>query len=602
MATFKPSPPPKPIEIKKFLGLNESVGETEIQLGESVKQVNFRITQNYKPQKRTGYKTFINYNNSKAVQGLWEGQIGNKHVLISCNDGKVYEYNFATGTNTQIGTLTDAKTSTIYFQSKLLFFNGTDLKQYDGTTFGEVTPYEPTIYYALAPDLSNISGEKGETVNLLTGRQWFEYQGDGTTTVYKIPLQPNINVETVLCTIDGTTKTEGTDFTVDRTVPKITFNTAPANKSIVRCRARQDTAGHADLVKKNKYCMTFGPGNDTAIFLWGNPSQPNRRTWCAALNAAYWPVDYFTYIGTDEYPITDIKAVYDRQIIFKEDRTHYSIAEQITLTDGSTRYDYPVYDLNEKVGHVAPNQVQIVKNLPLSLKDHSFWYWINTSVEDERNAEVVSERIRESLANADLSAAITFDYQKEKEYWCNVGDMVYIWNYGNDTYYMYDNISATCFIDVDGGVYFGTNGSVERYGVLEDNGNPVLSDNGTAIESVMELGFSDFDTSQLRKNSRKMWIVIQPFSNTSAKVTWQTDRKALTEEKAITIDFRLLDYSDIDYADWSYETNRNPQPYRKKIRAKKYAYIKFIFKNNQADEELVILSLKVEAETTSEVK
>jgi hypothetical protein len=118
----------------------------------------------------------------------------------------------------------------------------------------------------------------------------------------------------------------------------------------------------------------------------------------------------------------------------------------------------------------------------------------------------------------------------------------------------------------------------------------------------MELGFSDFDTSQLRKNSRKMWIVIQPFSNTSAKVTWQTDRKALTEEKAITIDFRLLDYSEIDYADWSYETNRNPQPYRKKIRAKKYAYIKFIFKNNQADEELVILSLKVEEETTSEVK
>lgn len=582
--------------------MNEAIGETEIKLGEAVKQVNFRITQNYKPQKRTGHKTFINYNNSKVVQGLWEGQIGGKHILVSCNDGKVYEYNFTAKTNTQIGTLTDAPTSIIYFQSKLLFFNGTDFKQYDGTTFGEVTPYEPTIYYALAPDLSNIDGKEGESANLLTGRKWFEYQGNGTATEYKIPLLPNIDSEPVVCTIDGATKTEGTDFTVDKTVPKLTFNTAPANKSIVRCRARQDTAGHIDLVKKNRFCMTYGPGNDTAIFLWGNPSQPNRRMWCGALNAAYWPVDCFTYIGTNEYPITDIKAVYDRQIIFKGDRTHYSEPQQITLSNGKTKYDYPVYDLNEKVGNVAFNQVQIVKNLPLSLQSHSFWYWNNTSVEDERNADIISQRIRESLANVDLSKAVTFDYQKESEYWCNVGNMVYIWNYGNNTYYVYDNISATCFLEIDGNIYFGTLGTIERFGVPLDNGNPVLSDNGTAIKAVLELGFNDFEASQLRKNSRKIWVVVQPYSNTSVKVTWQTDKKAITDEKAIEIDFRLMDYSDINYAEWSYVTNRNPQPFRKKIRAKKYSYIKFIFKNEELDERLVIISLKVEAETTSEVK
>ena len=92
MARFIASKPPAPIEISRYLGINEAVGETEIALGEATTQVNFRITQNFKPQKRTGHKTWINYGNVKDVQGMWEGTIGGKNVLIVVNDGKVHEY------------------------------------------------------------------------------------------------------------------------------------------------------------------------------------------------------------------------------------------------------------------------------------------------------------------------------------------------------------------------------------------------------------------------------------------------------------------------------------------------------------------------------
>ena len=92
MATFIPSKPPAPIEISKYLGINEAVGETEIALGEATKQVNWRITQNLKPQKRPGHKTFIDFGNAKNVQGMWEGTIGNKSVLIAVNNGKIYEF------------------------------------------------------------------------------------------------------------------------------------------------------------------------------------------------------------------------------------------------------------------------------------------------------------------------------------------------------------------------------------------------------------------------------------------------------------------------------------------------------------------------------
>lgn len=92
MATFKSSKPPAPIEISRYLGINQAVGETEIKLGEATKQVNWRITQNYKPQKRTGHKTLIPFGNAKDVQGMWQGTIGSKTVLLAINNGNVYEF------------------------------------------------------------------------------------------------------------------------------------------------------------------------------------------------------------------------------------------------------------------------------------------------------------------------------------------------------------------------------------------------------------------------------------------------------------------------------------------------------------------------------
>ena len=593
MAVFTPSRAPSPIVIDKFLGLNESIGETEILLGQAVKQINFRITQNYKAQKRQGHRTFIDYENNKPVRGVWYGVIKGKEVLISCNDGKVYEYNFSTKENTQIGAMTDAETSIFYFESKLYFINGHEYKEYDGETFQDVEGYVPTVVIASMPAGG---GTEFEPINLLTGRKKQEFQGDGNATTYQL-VETDIDDDEVTCTINGETKTEGTHFTVNRTAGTINFaggtspHGAPANGALVAIEWTKVDETHRDLVVKNRYAMTFGPGNDTCIFLWGNPDAKNRRTWSGTLKANYFPVFNFTLIGTDEFAITDIKAVYNRQIIFKEDRTYYSPPEFIANTN---TYDYPVYDLNEKVGNVAYNGVQILKNLPLSLYGNQFWYWVNTNVEDERNAEPVSSRIKESLTNVDLRNAVTFDYQKEGEYWCNVGDKVYIWNYGNDTFYIFDNIEATCFLDIDGTVYYGSKGTIEVFDGVNDNGEP--------INAELELGFTDFGVNELHKNTRKLWITVQPESKSSVDVLYTTNKTFLSEPRSISVAFNLLDFALIDFGNFSFLTNRAPVTYRRKIRAKKYAYIKFIFRNNKLDESLTLLALKLTAETTSEVK
>lgn len=588
MAQFKPSKPPEPINIDRFLGINEAVGETEIVPGEAVTQVNFRITQNFKAQKRSGHKTFIDYTNVKNIQGLWYGTIASKTVLISCNDGKAYEYNFSTLLNSQIGTLTDAKTSIFYFEGKLYFLNGTDYKSYDGTTFGDVDPYIPTLYIGTPPAGG---GTVFEAINLLTGKKKQEFVGNAVATAYQL-VETGLDADLLTCTIDGVTKTETTDFTVNRTTGIVTFGVAPADESEVIIGWTKVTAGHADLVKKNKYALINGPGNDTAIFLWGNPDQKNRRSWSGTLKANYFPVTNYTYIGSDEYAITDIKPQYDRQLIYKNGgRAHYSYPEWNATAEA---WDYPVFDLNESVGNDVFGGVQIVRNNPVTIYKQSWWEWSSTAVEDERNANIISERLRQSLSNLDLTTAVTFDYQKEKEYWCNVGSKVYIWNYGNNTMYMYDNISATCFLDISGVVYYGSQGKIERF-----EGE---NDNGVAITAQLIMGFTAWGAIELRKNTKETFPAILPESQTSLTILYRTDRTNAFTPASKKVEYRLLDFNNIDFENFSFKTNRNPQPFRIKIRAKKYAYIQFMLENKELIEPCTILAFKVSAETQGQVR
>lgn len=599
MPSYRAVKQPKPIECNAFLGLNEAYGDTEVRLGEAIYMRNFNITNNMKLRKREGFTRFVTGVTDKPIQGMWHGLLGASTLLIFCYNAKVYKYNMsitdtdvtladliANGTVVEVGSITDAPTSIFYFESKLYFFNGTDYKQYDGTTYADVTPYVPTVYINAPP---TGGGTAFEQINLLTGQKKQTFVGDGVATEYTLVESGITSVDSVK--VNGVTKALTTDYTVNLITGKVTFTAGsiPADEAEVEILWTKATSGHADLVKKNKYAMLHGIGNDTNIFVWGNSSFKNRLTFSGALQAGYFPVNNYINIGTDDTAITDVVTQYSRQIIFKEDRTYYSTSEYSDVLDD---YVFTIRDLNEAVGNVGFNTVQVIDNSPVSLKSHSVWKWVGTSVEDERNAKVISDRVNKSLADLDLSTAVTFDNQSEKELWINIGSTVYIYNYGNDTWYVYDNISAKCFLDIDGTVYFGDgHGNIERF-------VGALNDNGVAIASEWDSGFIDFGAYEYKKNSRDMWLAIEPATRTSVTVKCPTNRINKEEPtlKTFTVGYTLFDFGDIDFGDWSFETNRNPQTRHIKIRSKKYTSIQFIFTNAEVDESLILLSFKVNVE------
>jgi len=589
--------PPKPIEITDFLGLNESVGNTEIKLGEFSLLENFRITKNMKPKKRPGHYTFINFG-SGDVQGVWYGTIASKTIMLACWDGDLYEYDMSVttstvdiadliteGTVTIIGTITDARTSIFWFDDKIYFLNGTDYKEYDGTTYQDVVPYVPTVSLDAPP---TGGGTLFEESNLLTGQKKMTFVGDGSSTTFVLPESGLDSIDAV--TIDGVA---ATSYTADLVNGQITsVNPVPANESEVEVTWTLVVAGNSDLIKNHKYAIQFGVGNDTNLFIFGNLNEKHVFRFSGVAKANYFAANSFVGVHSTEFSITALVPQYQSLLVFKEDSSYVvnpTVNPNFTDNTGLNPYNYGYEGLNNAYGNSAPNMVQLIRDDAVSFDGYSWRQWTSTNgVRNEVQPRIISDRIKLSMQETDLSTAVTYDYEFQKELWVNFGTDVYIWNYGNDTMYKYTNIEATQFIDVEGDIYYGSDGTVEH---VSENYVADGSLGATSIPCVGKLGFTDFESPHLEKNMRDEWVVIEPAAKTSLDISFVTDRRNEADAKTFTISYRSFDYGAIDYGDWSYATNKNPQPRRLRAKVKKFTYLQTIFENDSAFDTLTILKL-----------
>jgi hypothetical protein len=123
-------------------------------------------------------------------------------------------------------------------------------------------------------------GTPFEAVNLLTGRRKNSMVGDGTNTVFSLDTKPISEVHYVR--IDGIEKTAGADYTADLLNGTVTFLAAPPDSAagggidnvLIEFTAPLPD-GYTDRIEKCSCFAFFGPGNDSRVFLGGNPLTPN---------------------------------------------------------------------------------------------------------------------------------------------------------------------------------------------------------------------------------------------------------------------------------------------------------------------------------------
>jgi hypothetical protein len=593
MATVRIKAKKPPTRIDRFLGLNQNTdGETGLDLGESPYMMNFKITPNYNLKKRAGQINLFSPIGSK-IQGMWYGKIkGTHYFLFACN-GHIYK--LENNVYTSIGTLANDITTFFALNNKVYIMNGHEYYSWNGTTFQTVEGYIPTLTISTPPAGG---GKLFEEKNLLTDWVKQSFSGDGSKREFKL-IDKNIQSDKIKATVNGVEKKEGTDFTLNRTEGKVTFNSTPsALPDNVVITFKMKATADRQQVTKCRYNMFYGGSNDTRVHLWGNSDLPNRRIYSELADgqpsAEYFGINSYSDVGSDEFAITDIVLQYDRQVIFTNGRRTYTSTYTTSMIDGKVAASFPTKPINDAVGNVAFNQVRIIRNYPVSLQN-GVRHWTRTDVRDEKDENLISKKVQASLNNVDLTKAVTCDFEEENEYWLCAGSTVWIWNYNNNCWYMYNNIPARNFIVIKGVLHYGTNdGRIVKFDKYRRN------DNGKPINCVWEMGFYDFDYETTKKYMSNAWVSIKPATRTTANVAWQTNNDRSKQD--LKFAYNLATFKHASFRHWSFNTNYNPQPLHKKLKAKKFIYFKLIVSNNTSDEVLTLLSINLKTRLGAENK
>ena len=100
-----------------------------------------------------------------------------------------------------------------------------------------------------------------------------------------------------------------------------------------------------------------------------------------------------------------------------------------------------------------------------------------------------------------------------------------------------------------------------------------------------------FGADYQRKYSAMIWLGIKPETKGEVWVTVETDKSASYQEKVVTS--ALFGFDNVDFEDFTFETNRKPQMKRLKIKAKKFVFYNLILKSNNANAGATVTSADI---------
>ena len=579
---------PQYVILDKFFGVNKQETETLLELGEASEMSNWMITDDLKLKKQYGYKSLNAKVAGKKVNGMWWGKIHGVDHFLFARGGKVYEYDFDTKTEVEIGTIVDAYPTTFFASNNVVYIlDGTEFYQWDGTTFKVVEGYVPLFATAVPP---TGGGMIVEGINYITGKKKIRFSADGTATVFQLPEDKIDSVDSVFIGPDE--QEPGADYTVDLENGDVMFlNPPPAGTNNIEVAWTKEDA---EFRKRITNCRYYGGVYYARFWLFGNPNYRNTRfpsgvTQHGVSDPTYWPYASDSTVG--EHEITDILTQYDKQIIFTSGDSSgasawYSTNDAYTdPNSGLVVTVFPTFPINAKVGNVAMGQTQIIYNNPFTVWK-GIYEWVSTYVMNEKNAQWISRRIQRDLDPLDLSKAITWDWDENGLYLLCVGKRIWVYNYRvtgargeRGAWYILDlPHEPTCFMTVDKKLCFGTtDGQIMMFDENE------ATFDGEEIIATWDMGYHNFGADWIRKFIQMMFISIVPYISTHVDIYLSTDRDSNFKfikkvwyglSSFDTWDFSGIDVPGYETKGFSFATNYSPQPKKVKLKAKKIDYMK----------------------------
>jgi len=565
------------------------------------------------PQKRCGWRTL--HELSGRVNGIFSAPFSGSTKMLAHVGTKLYSFDDTDTAPVQLATgLPDQKSRSAYMNGKLWIVTGGGYYVYDGTNAAKVSAsgaYVPTTVITRMP---TGGGTSYEDINMLTPYRKNAFQTDGSATLFTLD-------SSIDATGDVKAWVWGTEVTVaeediDRANGTVTISPAPAAPDAGQAdglviQFPHTVSGYTDKIDKCTIISTYGVGTNDRIVLSGNPDYPN-RDWISGLgDPTYIPDLSYSTVGSESTAIMGYLRVGSYQAIVKQDDGRdSSIFLRSAGTNDSGEAIFPLQQAIAGVGSVAPGSFATLLDDPMFLSREGIYAVASAAYTSEKLAQqrsfYVNARLTEEPNLADAEAVIwngmyvlafpdghvyVMDGRQQKSYKsASLGDFVY------ECYY-WENVPARTWMCVrdstEEELYFGTaDGRICKVN-SDIEGMARYSDDGAAIDAVWATKYDDDGTPAVLKTmiKRGCCVTIKPYARSSGTVYFKSDRSGGEARQVTSKPMDILDFTDIDFERFTFNTDDSPQEIFLNRKVKNYKRLQLIVRNSEVNEGFGIFQI-----------
>lgn len=393
------------------------------------------------------------------------------------------------------------------------------------------------------------------------------------------------------------TLTYESDYTYNSGKTVVILSTAPSEQTNYYVSMEFEKDFREEVCSMTK-AEIYNGAQDTRIFVYGDGSNVALYSGLdenGKGTAEYFPDLNEIEIGDANTPITSMIRHRNRLLAFKPNATYSIYYSATSLEDGVLIPAFYLNAINREIGNVNGVNAVSVENCVRTLCHKSVYEWRSTSssgniTSDARNAEVVSEQVRETLKDFDFSKCIQLYNDFSNEYYCVFGSMALVNNMVADAWYIYDNLteeSDTINAAVVYGetVYLGTKGGHVLYftNQMTQDYNPANSPRPITAEWHSQ--WLDFGKPHYLKYSPKLWISgISAVKNGDGNVTVNVETDSEADDEWSNVYFR--------------RERGVPATLRNINKKAKFLYYKLKLKTEEKEEHAIITGAVIRANYT----
>lgn len=561
---------------------------------------NYRDNQGTCIETRPGYRQIAKVGNSK-INGIYIYSL-TKAIVHSGTSLYIWTNFPSEPTESDLMTIyTDMNNQRSCFNKindKLYINDGKNYLVYDGTNLKKVTEeaFIPRTTIGRKAG-GNGGGETLQDVNLLQPKRINSFVGDGTSKDYYLDAQ-NIDATTVTAIINGSNKTEKTDFTVDRASGKVTFNTAPSKPNLsgednVFITFAKTIDGYEDRINKCTKALLF----DNRLFFTGNPEYPNAIFHSELNNPTYISDLNYYEDGSSDSLITGMTVGNNILWIFKNaDQNNANVFYHEPTLDLEHGKIYPAKQGNVSVGCYVESS-----NFQDDIVYLSRYGLEGVSIEKIDSKQVIAHRstmVDVKMTNENnYKNSMMVEYQgylfvltngkiylaDSRQKYASLNSFEYEWFYWDIS-----KINPTLLKEYNDNLYIGANdGSIFVLDGTNDNGDIILSYWTTPMDNF---GYNN----QLKTTNKRGGIAkIKTIPNGIIKIAKRTDKsdeyQYVTQKSANGFSFNRLDFANFSFV----TTDKSYMVY--KIKAKKINELSLKFYSDEKDKPFGIFSSTIEA-------